>query len=220
MQAQNRESFLKGLRQALQDLPQEEIDNAVRYYEEYFDDAGEENMEQVLSQLGAPEKVAAQIRADLAVKQMETVPRTAKRGMSTLWMVLLAVLASPIALPLSIAVAAVVLSLGITAAALLITFVVCGVAVAAAGVAVAVISLFVVAQSPATTLLFFGLGMACAGLGLLLLAGGIRLSQGFFWLLVRLTDRLRRKKKPLVPQIPDLGASQSREIDRQEGGSI
>lgn len=194
MQAQSRESFFKGLRQALRGLPQEEIDNAVRYYEEYLDDAGEENAEQVLSQLGAPEKVAAQIRADLAVRQMNAAPRSAKKGMSTLWVVLLAAFASPIALPLSIAVAVVVLALGIVAVALLITFVVCGAAVAAAGVAVAVVSLFVVAQSPATTLLFFGAGIACAGLGLLLLAGGIRLSQGCFWLLVRLTNRLRRKK--------------------------
>ena len=80
----SREEFLEQLRRQLRDLPQEEIDNAIRYYEEYLDEAGPENMEQVMAQLESPEKVAAQIRADLAVRQLESAPRPAKKGLSVL----------------------------------------------------------------------------------------------------------------------------------------
>ena len=182
------------LRQALRGMPQEEIDSAISYYEEYLDDAGAENEGQVLSQLGSPEKVAAQIRADQVSRQMESAPKSAKKGISALWTVLLAVFASPIALPLAIAAAAVILSLAIVVFALLVTFVVCGAVIVIAGIAIAVMSLFVVLQSPSTTLLFFGVGLACAGVGLLLTVGGICLSRSCYWLLVKLTNRLRRKK--------------------------
>lgn len=52
MEALSREGFLSRLRQALRGMPQEEIDSAISYYEEYLDDAGAENEGQVLSQLG------------------------------------------------------------------------------------------------------------------------------------------------------------------------
>ena len=60
----NRNEYMAALRRALSVLPEEERANALRYYEEYFDDAGPENEQQVISDLGAPEKVAEQILAD------------------------------------------------------------------------------------------------------------------------------------------------------------
>ena len=48
----------------LQDVPVEERREAMQYYNDYFDDAGEENEEQVISELGNPAKVAATIKAD------------------------------------------------------------------------------------------------------------------------------------------------------------
>ena len=39
----NREQFIAQLARLLQDLPPAERQEAIRYYQEYFDDAGEEN---------------------------------------------------------------------------------------------------------------------------------------------------------------------------------
>ena len=39
----NRADYMAALRRALSVLPEEERANALRYYEEYFDDAGPEN---------------------------------------------------------------------------------------------------------------------------------------------------------------------------------
>lgn len=61
----NREQFIAQLARLLQDLPPAERQEAIRYYQEYFDDAGEENEDTVIQELGSPGKVAASIKANL-----------------------------------------------------------------------------------------------------------------------------------------------------------
>ena len=58
----NREEFMQALERALYDIPAEEKEAALQYYNEYFDDAGAENEQDVLKSLGAPEKLAESIR--------------------------------------------------------------------------------------------------------------------------------------------------------------
>ena len=58
----NREEYLKRLSFLLKDLPKEEIEDAIAYYEDYFEEAGEEKEEQVIKELGSPEKIAKMIR--------------------------------------------------------------------------------------------------------------------------------------------------------------
>ena len=58
----NREEYLKRLSYLLKDLPEEEIEDAIAYYEDYFEEAGEDKEEQVISELGPPEKIAKMIR--------------------------------------------------------------------------------------------------------------------------------------------------------------
>ena len=54
-----RNEFLSALRDRLYGLPDEEIDAALRYYEEYFDEA--ESEEAALTALGSPEQAALSI---------------------------------------------------------------------------------------------------------------------------------------------------------------
>lgn len=56
-----RNEYLGALRQGLRSLPQQEQEEALRYYEEYFDDAGPENEAQVIAELGSPEELARDI---------------------------------------------------------------------------------------------------------------------------------------------------------------
>ena len=57
----NAYEYLQALRAALSALPDDEIDSAMRYYEDYFLDAGDENAAQVIEELGPPEQVAQAI---------------------------------------------------------------------------------------------------------------------------------------------------------------
>ena len=61
----NRIEFMTELAALLQDVPEEERRDAMKFYNDYFDDAGEENEQQVIEELGNPAKVAATIKADL-----------------------------------------------------------------------------------------------------------------------------------------------------------
>ena len=61
----NREQFIAQLARLLQDLPPAERKEAIRYYQEYFDDAGEENEDAVIQELGSPGQVVASIKANL-----------------------------------------------------------------------------------------------------------------------------------------------------------
>ncbi len=61
----NRIEFMTELAALLQDVPAEERRDAMKFYNDYFDDAGEENEQQVIAELGDPAQVAATIKADL-----------------------------------------------------------------------------------------------------------------------------------------------------------
>ena len=61
-----RDAFMKELAYLLQDINEEDRQDALQYYRDYFDDAGPEREEAVLRELGSPERVAAIIRANLA----------------------------------------------------------------------------------------------------------------------------------------------------------
>lgn len=64
----NRIEFMTELAALLQDIPVVERQEAMKYYNDYFDDAGEENEHQVIEELESPKKVASTIKADLGVQ--------------------------------------------------------------------------------------------------------------------------------------------------------
>ncbi len=68
----NRIEFMTELAALLQDIPVVERQEAMKYYNDYFDDAGEENEHQVIDELESPSKVAATIKADLGVQGTES----------------------------------------------------------------------------------------------------------------------------------------------------
>ena len=61
----SRVEFMNQLKNLLWDIPEGEREEALNYYEDYFDDAGADNEAQVIASLGTPEKVAAIIKEGL-----------------------------------------------------------------------------------------------------------------------------------------------------------
>lgn len=61
----NKAEFMKELERLLQNIPDNEREEALNYYEEYFNDAGEENEQKVLAELESPQKVADKIKDGL-----------------------------------------------------------------------------------------------------------------------------------------------------------
>lgn len=76
----NRKEFLKELAFLLQDIDDDEREEALEYYEAYFDEAGIENEQQIIADLGSPERVAAIIKAGLD-NQFEQDIEYSEKGM-------------------------------------------------------------------------------------------------------------------------------------------
>ena len=58
----DRKKFMKELEYLLQDISDEERQEALSFYENYFDEAGKENEQKVIDELGDPSRVAAIIK--------------------------------------------------------------------------------------------------------------------------------------------------------------
>ena len=60
----NKSEFLIKLESHLMSIPKAEREAAIKYYEDYFYDAGLENEASVIAELGSPEKIAESIKSD------------------------------------------------------------------------------------------------------------------------------------------------------------
>jgi len=198
-----RNEFLSVLRGLLHELPAEEIESAVRYYEEYLDEAEDEK--KALQQLGSPKDIAERILADVekpaAPAAAEEVKKPAKKRdpWKVTGMVVLLVCASPLLISLG----AVVLSVAVSLAAVLLSVIV-AVIVPFLALSIALVALFFVLMGWAGSLigvftpggmLLCGLALLCGALGI---ACGIFTGYLFRWtglLLKELFAALRFKKK-------------------------
>ncbi|MGN0341409.1 MAG: DUF1700 domain-containing protein [Roseburia sp.] len=68
----NRREFMSRLEQLLVGISKEEKEEALTYYENYFEDAGPENEQKIIRELESPEKVAEIIRRDLGITDLVT----------------------------------------------------------------------------------------------------------------------------------------------------
>ncbi|MFJ5564620.1 DUF1700 domain-containing protein [Lysinibacillus xylanilyticus] len=166
----NRASFLKKLRGKLQRLPAHEIDAALAYYEEYFDEAGEENEHRVIQQLGSPSHVASQIMADYALKDLEatSTSTSTKKNMSAIWLIILAIISAPLSLPLLVVAIALIFSFGAVIFSVIIAIIATVLSIFFGGIVALISGFFILTQHWPTALLFMGVGFIVTGLGIML----------------------------------------------------
>lgn len=65
MNHMNKAEFMRQLESLLQNISEQERQEALQYYDDYFNDAGPENEQSVIEALGNPARVAENIRRDL-----------------------------------------------------------------------------------------------------------------------------------------------------------
>ena len=185
-----KKEYMKKLAYQLRRLPKEDFDKAMDYFEEYFEDAGIENEQKAIEDLGAPEEAASALILDLA--QENAVKPPMKRRFSALWIAILALFAAPIALPLALGILAVIgaVILGILA-------VVGGILISAlAAIAGSVLGIIGgIAIIPQT----FGGGLVTIGLSLMLIGCGILVTYFTIllarWAIIKLAGLLGRLVK-------------------------
>ncbi len=209
----NKGDYLSELHRHLMDMPVAERDSAMRFYMEYFDDAGAENEQTVMLQLGTPRQLADQLRSEMgatrraATSSEEGGTAPGKRGWRW-WTWGLVILASPVLAGLAAAGFGLLIGLLAVVFSLLLVMIIVvflPMLVSASLVICGVFSLFtgslLMWREFATALYFVGTGLVALGGGALLFQPSVRVLQGGFrqvfkcsgWIVRKLRNPWKRK---------------------------
>ena len=198
----DKQQFLAELKQLLGDIPAVERDEALEYYEDYFEDAGQENESTILKELESPEKIAFMIKAGLrdsdksigeftetgfsgygpAYKDevANTIPNSDDRGFTTrrdgkgisLLMIILLILAAPIWVPVFGGLLAALVGISIGIGAVIFSIAIAGIVCAVCGIIVLIVGIPGMFALPAGGILITGIGLLMIGIGILLTMAG------------------------------------------------
>ncbi|EOS51524.1 DUF1700 domain-containing protein [Lachnospiraceae bacterium MD335] len=202
----NKNEYLERLSKLLADISYEEHEEALSYYREYIEDAGAENEQRVIEELGTPEHLAQEIREGLLKKgepsrrqgepirapklrtdsgnrSSQASDKTPERSKSNVILIIIAViLTSPLWFPLACAVIGTVFGIIVTAFAIVLSVGIIGIVCTAVGIALIIAGflacLSVTVYSVSGTLA----GAALIGSGLITLALGILFTVLTVWL--------------------------------------
>lgn len=170
----NKEKFLLELRQRLTVLSTAEREEAITYYEEYFNDAGIENEQAVINELGSVEKIANGILIENNYQVLDSVKKEDSQddnainenemkkyneinyGMIALIIVLI-IFVAPVILPIFFGIFFTVIGLLLG-----------GIGIIAGGSIVSIVGIAYLFVQPINGLLLFGIGLILFSIGVFL----------------------------------------------------
>ena len=164
-----RTEYIAKLTKYLRKLPQKDYEEALEYFMEYFEESGPENEAQVIAELGTPKEAAHEVISRLLDEKIIEEKSSLRNKTTILWIAILAVLASPVALPILLFFLAMLLTLLLIIFAVIVTALALTFALLISGVYTFFTSFSLLSVSLASTLFGGGLGLMMLGGALLLL---------------------------------------------------
>ena len=197
----DKQTFLQELDYRLRHMPEEDKLDAIEYYSEYIDDLNLPPDSDICIHLGSPKEVARQIIADTTEKKIDEQQEknTTKGFGSILWLVILGIFASPIALPLAIAAIALIFAGVVTIGSIIFAFGVSGFACVISGILITIVSL--TAAGLAQKFIVLGCGLFVIGLGIMFLLGTVALARALVSLISSIIKKRLLKKKAGKAQV-------------------
>jgi len=212
----SRKAFMARLDELLADITEAEKDEALSYYEEYFEDAGPENEEEVISSLGSPEKVAATIKAGLSENAQEegefsetgytnsyydvkdeVATINKRKGLGGIgtggWVIILilCLFALPILGPILLGIVGTIFGILVAIAAVIFAVLVTGIALVVAAVAMVAAGFATLFATPLVGVALIGAALLVAGIGILIAILG-------FWVVTKVIPPLLRGLVELI----------------------
>lgn len=164
-----RTEYIAKLTKYLRKLPQQDYEEAIEYFIEYFEEAGPENEARVIAELGTPKEAAHEVISRLLEEKIVEDKSSLRNKTTILWIAILAVLASPVALPILLFFLAMIMTLLMIIFAVIVTALALTFALLISGVYTFFTSFSLLSVSLASTLFGGGLGLLMFGGALLLL---------------------------------------------------
>ena len=161
--------YIAKLTKYLRKLPQQDYEEAIEYFMEYFEEAGPENEARVIAELGTPKEAAHEVISRLLEEKIVEDKSSLRNKTAILWIAILAVLASPVALPILLFFLAMIVTLLMIIFAVIVTALALTFALLISGVYTFFTSFSLLNVSLASTLFGGGLGLLMFGGALLLL---------------------------------------------------
>lgn len=185
--------YLAKLTKYLRKLPQKDYEEALEYFMEYFEEAGPENEAQVIAELGTPKEAAHEVITRLLDEKIIEDKSSLRNKTTILWIAILAVLASPVALPILLFFLAMLMTLLMIIFAVIVTALAFTFALLISGVYTFFTSFSLLSVSLASTLFGVGLGLLMFGGALLLLFASFEICKLFVKLTTLLIKWLIKK---------------------------
>ncbi|MFV0363136.1 MAG: DUF1700 domain-containing protein [Suipraeoptans sp.] len=217
----NRREFMSKLSQLLSGVPIDDKNDALQYYEDYFDDAGADREQEVIRELESPERVAKTIRSNLGYasskgeytetgysnseydKQKETPVdiknnQKAPRGdnnkiMKIILTVLVIIVGAPIIIPVAVGVIATIFGLLVAAFGIFLSLVIISICLIIVGVALIVVGCICLIPQIAVGITLIGSGLVLVGSGVIATYGSIKLCVSVFPAMIRFIVEICKK---------------------------
>lgn len=187
----NRTEYLNKLTYELNKLklPADKTREAVVCCSQYFDEAGIENEQAAIKILGSPKKVAKKILSEYKEEFLDKNVRSIRNNISLKWLIILAIITSPITLPI-------LFSLVVFAISIVFTFVICDISLIfstfmliVSGVLCLVKAFGLLFSSVSASIFVFGVGFILISIGVLSTYAMLKFSK---WMLYTISNILRK----------------------------
>lgn len=189
----NKTEYMAALKTHLRRLPKADFETAVDYFEEYFADAGAEQEQQVIEDLGSPDFAADQVITTLALNNAKEPVRDVKKGLGAVWVGVLALCAAPIALPVALLLGASLLLVLLCVLMAILMVVLSGVLLVIYGPVCIIGAFTVISDSVPIFISCMGWGFCSLGIGLLITFGSIWFCKIFLTAMIRFFGRMVKK---------------------------
>lgn len=189
--------YLDQLRKYLKKLPAEDYADAMEYFTEYFEEADEEQAQQLMHELGTPKEAARELIQNLLDKKItEQADGTAPKKKSHIfWIAFLTICAAPIGVPLLIALLLVLCALCICAAAIVLSVFCCALAFFLVGGKLIIRGLLAIPYSLSGAGMIAGSGLLTLGLSILAVVLGVYLCKWCQMLFAKLARWISQKRR-------------------------
>lgn len=192
-----REEYMAKLQKYLRKLPKQDYEDAIEYFNEYFSDTDEEGQQKLMEELGTPKEAAADLMCNLLDRKLQEQDtdieeKKSKKGIITLSV--LAILSTPVTVPLFIALLAVLFAVAICVVCVIFSDFIAVFSILLVGGKLLLRGLVSFPYSVSGALTITGCGLLGFGFAILLYLLGIYLCKWTGMLLVKLAQVLAGKR--------------------------
>ena len=192
-----REEYMAKLQKYLRKLPKQDYEDAIEYFNEYFSDTDEEGQQRLMKELGTPKEAAAELMGNLLDRKLkeegeEKKDKKDKKGIAAI--TILAILSTPVTIPLLVAMLAVLFAAVITVACVILSDFIAAFGILLIGGKLLLRGIFSIPYSISGALTITGCALLGIGCAILLYILGIYLCKWTGMLLVKLAQKLVRKR--------------------------